>query len=131
MELIIYLYAFFTWVILALLASLNGWVRNKFYKKKLDELTAHQLSTIIFIGMLFFVTYFFIKWSEIKNSVELWTIGIAWFFITILFEFIFGHYVWKHPWNKLLYDYNLMEGRIWILVLIATLIAPYIVYILM
>lgn len=131
METVTYLYALFTWIMLALIASLNEWARNKFYKKKLGELTAHQLSTIIFIGILFFVTYFFIKWTGVDNTTELWTIGTSWLFLTVLFEFIFGHYVWKHPWGKLLHDYNLRKGRIWILVLIATLIAPYIVHLLM
>lgn len=125
-----YLYAFFTWIILALLASFNGWARNRLYKKKLGELTAHQLSTIIFISMLFFVSYFFVKWTGMDNAAELWAIGASWLFLTMLFEFIFGHYVWKHPWGKLLHDYNLRKGRIWVLVLIATLIAPYLVYLL-
>lgn len=131
MKIIMYLYAFFTWIILALLASLNGWARNKFYKRKLGELAAHQLSTIIFIGIVFFVTYFFVKWTGITGKNDLWIIGASWLFLTILFEFIFGHYVWKHPWGKLLHDYNLIKGRIWIFVLIAILITPYLVFMLM
>lgn len=122
-----YLYAVFTWLILALLASVNGWVRNKVYKKSLGELTAHQLSTIIFIGVIFFVTYFFVKLSGLDNSLDLWMVGLSWLVLTIIFEFIFGHYVWKHPWGKLLHDYNLRKGRVWIFVLIATLIAPCVV----
>ncbi len=131
MDIIIYLYSFFTWIILALLASINGWIRNKAYKKSLGELTAHQLSTIIFIGVLFFVSYFFVKWTGIKDPSELWLIGGTWLILTILFEFIFGHYLFKHTWAKLLHDYNIRKGRLWILVLIATLIAPYIVFLLM
>jgi len=127
MEFIMYLYAVFTWLILALLASVNGWVRNKVYKKSLGELTAHQLSTIIFIGVIFFVTYFFVKLSGLDNSLDLWMVGLSWLVLTIIFEFIFGHYVWKHPWGKLLHDYNLRKGRVWIFVLIATLIAPCVV----
>jgi hypothetical protein len=130
MEFITYLYALFTWLILALLASVNGWVRNKLYKKSLGELTAHQLSTIIFIGVIFFVSYFFVKWVGIDKPIDLWMIGISWLVLTVIFEFIFGHYVWKHPWGKLLHDYNIRKGRLWILVLVATLIAPYVVYLL-
>jgi hypothetical protein len=125
-----YLYALFTWLILALLASANGWIRNKLYKKALGELTAHQLSTIIFIGVIFFISYFFVKWSGLNDSLDLWMVGISWLVLTILFEFIFGHFVWKHRWSTLTSDYNLRKGRIWILVLITTLIAPYVVYLL-
>lgn len=136
MEFIMYLYALFIWLILALLASLNGWVRNKAYKKIFGELTAHQLSTIIFIGIIFFVTYFFVKLSGVKlsglnNTLDLWMIGVSWLVLTILFEFIFGHFIWKHRWSTLVRDYNLRKGRLWIFVLIATLIAPYVVSLLM
>ncbi|GIU69912.1 MAG: hypothetical protein KatS3mg002_1148 [Candidatus Woesearchaeota archaeon] len=127
-NLFVILYAFFTWIILAIIASINGWLRNKFYKKTLGELTAHQLSTIIFLGIIFFVTYFFVKWVKITNIFESWIVGFFWLILTIVFEFLFGHYVWKHPWGKLLEDYNILKGRIWILVLLALLFAPYLIY---
>ncbi|MGQ9625254.1 MAG: hypothetical protein ACUVT9_07815 [Candidatus Bathycorpusculaceae bacterium] len=43
-----------------------------------------------------------------------------------MFEFIAGHYVFGNSWEKLLADYNLLEGRLWSLVLLTILIAPYI-----
>ena len=125
-----YLYALFTWFILALLASFNGWVRDKVYKKILSDLTAHQLSTIIFIGLLFFVSYFFVKYSGLNDSIELWTIGLSWLVLTVLFEFLFGHYVFRHRWSEILADYNIRKGRVWIFVLIATLVAPIVVHLL-
>jgi hypothetical protein len=44
--------------------------------------------------------------------------------LTVLFEFIFGRLVMKHPWSKLLADYNLLAGRLWLLVLLWLVIAP-------
>jgi hypothetical protein len=32
----------------------------------------------------------------------------------------------KHPWTRLLHDYNILEGRVWVLVLVWITIAPYI-----
>lgn len=44
--------------------------------------------------------------------------------LTILFEFVFGHYVIKNPWQKLLADYNILKGRLWSLLLLTELISP-------
>jgi hypothetical protein len=52
-------------------------------------------------------------------------IGAAWLVFTILFEFIAGHYVFGNPWESLIRDYNLLEGRIWSLVLLTIFVAPY------
>ena len=51
--------------------------------------------------------------------------GAIWFCLTITFEFAAGHYVFGNPWEKLLADYNILEGRIWSLVLLTILLAPY------
>ena len=48
--------------------------------------------------------------------------------MTVVFEFIFGHYVMEHPWSKLFHDYNLLAGRVWLLLLLWTTLAPYILY---
>jgi len=52
-------------------------------------------------------------------------IGGFWLVMTILFEFVFGHYVMGHPWETLLTDYNLFKGKMWVLVLITTFLAPW------
>lgn len=121
-----FFYGMVFWVLLFVFAILNGWFRNKFLLK-FGELTAHQLSTITLCGFIFFVTYFFLKISGVTKE-YLWHIGFMWMILTVFFEFIFGHFVWKHSWKKLLSDYNIVKGRIWVLVLISLLVAPYIVF---
>ena len=51
-----------------------------------------------------------------------------WLAMTLMFEFGAGHYLFRTPWSTLLADYNLLAGRLWILVLVATLTAPALVY---
>ena len=55
-------------------------------------------------------------------------VGMMWLGFTVTFEFIFGHYVVGHPWAHLLYDYNLLQGRLWVLVLVWTVFAPLAVF---
>jgi len=51
-------------------------------------------------------------------------LGIGWAAATVLFEFGFGHWVAGHPWSRLVADYDLLAGRIWVLVLLTLLIGP-------
>ena len=55
-------------------------------------------------------------------------IGLIWLLFTIIFEFLFGYYAMGNSWNKLLSDYNILEGKVWVFVLIWIAIAPYIIY---
>ena len=48
-------------------------------------------------------------------------------FLTVAFEFLFGHYGAKHSWTRLIQDYNLPSGRLWAHVLAAVAAAPYVV----
>ena len=47
--------------------------------------------------------------------------------ITVAFEFLFGRYVDGKSWEYLLADYNIFKGKLWILVIITSLTAPYLI----
>jgi hypothetical protein len=115
-----------SWIGMVIIAIMNGAIRDALYGKRLGELTAHQISTftlIILSGL--YIWLLGLTW-EITSPGQAVTIGLIWLALTVAFEFLFGHYVVKHPWNRLLHDYNLLKGRIWVLVLIWITIAPYI-----
>ena len=52
-------------------------------------------------------------------------IGLQWVVMTLLFEFIFGHYVTGKSWSALFQVFNIMQGDLFILILLVTLISPY------
>ncbi len=123
----IYIHIFW-WFAFPFVGILNGTLREATYKKLVGDLPAHQISTatgIFFFGIIF---YFIFKRWKIESAKHAILIGIIWFGLTILFEFGFGHYIMGNPWQKLLYDYNLAEGRVWSLFLVWVLITPYIFY---
>ena len=116
------------WLGLVVIMILNGTIRNLVYGPLMSKLTAHQISSVTGILLIGLVTWLLsLKW-RIQSERQALAIGSLWLVLTIVFEFIFGHYVMGHPWSRLLYDYNLLEGRVWSLVLIFTMIAPYIIY---
>ena len=119
------LYALGVWLILVIAAILNGTLRNSFISPRAGEYAGHVISTIILICVILVVTYLFLSVIRIDYTVtDLLLVGALWLVMTVLFEFVFGHYVMGHPWAKLLADYNILKGRVWVLVLIATFFAP-------
>ncbi|MEM2787728.1 MAG: hypothetical protein QXJ58_05615 [Archaeoglobaceae archaeon] len=116
-----------TWLILLILAIINAITRESLYKPFLGDLLAHQLSSVIFILLVLFLTYAVLRIGKLElHNTEAFLMGTTWLVATIVFEFIAGHYVFGNPWEKLFADYNLLEGRIWALVLLNIFIAPYI-----
>jgi len=121
----LYLKALGIWVILAVSAIVVATFRNGVFLPAFGEQTAHQLGTILFLIVQFIIIYFFIKKMKIKDVKFLLGIGIFWVVITVIFELLFGHFVMNHSWEKLLADYNLFNGRLWVLVLINNIAAPF------
>lgn len=117
------------WFPMLVIAILNGAARDFLYKEKLGDMKAHQVSTIT--GIVIFTFYVYLidwLWPFTSASQSL-LVGTLWVLMTIIFEFGFGHYIMKNPWKKLLYDYNILEGRIWSLFLLFLFLIPWTIYI--
>ncbi len=113
------------WFILLIAAMINGAARDALYKDRLGDLTAHQLSTVTVIILFGIIIRWMSRVWPIKSAKQAWTIGFIWLAMTVAFEFLFFHFVTGHSWSELLANYNIVEGRVWVLVLLWTLIAPY------
>jgi len=108
----LFLKSFGIWLILAVSAIVVATFRVGVLLPQFGEQTAHQLGTILYLIVQFIIIYLFIRKIRIKDVKTLLGIGIFWVVITIIFEFVFGHYVMGHPWQKLFADYNLFNGRL-------------------
>jgi hypothetical protein len=114
------------WGLLVLFAILNGALRQGVLIPAFGEGAGRALSSVTLSSVILASAYLFLRWSDIEwTSADLWLMGLIWLALTVLFEFGFGHFVMGNSWDTLLADYNLLEGRIWVLVLITTAVAPY------
>ena len=116
------------WLGMVIIAVANGIVREKLYGQSMSELSAHQLSTLIAIILLGIYIFVLTIVFPIQSGKQAFTISGIWVTMTVIFEFVFGHFVAGHSWTTLFMDYNILNGRVWILVLIWTFIAPYVFY---
>ncbi|MCA0153153.1 hypothetical protein [Winogradskyella vincentii] len=116
------------WFPMIIIAIANGLFREKVIRNKLNELQAHQISTATMIVLFGIYVWVLFKILNPSSEIQAIKIGLLWLVLTIIFEFTFGHYVAGHSWNRLFQDYNIFQGRVWVLVLIWITIAPYIIY---
>lgn len=70
------------------------------------------------------VTWWAIGWIRPVTAREALGVGALWLTLTLTFEFGVGHYGFGKAWSELLADYALRHGRIWVAVLVLTLLAP-------
>ena len=114
-----------TWVLFTPIAILNGIIRETTYKNLVGDFAAHQISTILAIIAFLILSYFMLRRHiSFATTTQLFLIGLSWFIITIIFEFSFGHFVDGNTWQSLINDYNIFQGRLWILFLINEIFTP-------
>ena len=111
------------WFVLLLAAIVNGAVREAMLVPRVGDTAGHIISSITLSLLILGIATATIRWMGADGPNPL-LIGTVWLTLTIAFEFLAGHYVFGTPWRQLLADYNLAAGRIWILVLVTTLLAP-------
>lgn len=116
------------WIVLPFIGIANGAVRELGYRRLMGELAAHQVSSLTGVILFGLYTWGLSHLWKIQSSGQAVAIGLIWLALTVSFEFLFGHYVIGHPWDRLIQDYNLLSGRLWGLVLLSITIAPYVVH---
>jgi hypothetical protein len=116
------------WFVMLLVAVANGAVRDITYGLYVDELTAHQISTATGILLLGLVIWLCSAILPVASGREAITLGLFWAALTVAFEFLFFHFVGGHSWAELLASYNVLQGRVWVFVVLWVAIAPWIFF---
>lgn len=90
-------------VIEIILAIINAAIRNKVYAPKKGEHAGHIIITIIAISYTILVVFLFLKYINIDyTKTDLIFIGVFWLVITIIFDFLLGHYLIGNSWDNYL-----------------------------
>ncbi len=112
------------WIGFAGIAIACGFAREIWLTPHLGDLRAHQIGTLAVSTIFFGVCLAALSFLRVSTNAQAWAVGSLWLVATVAFEFGFGHYVTGHPWQRLFADYNVLQGRIWILVLLVTWTGP-------
>jgi hypothetical protein len=113
------------WILLVLLAILNGGVREKLLVPLLGQQRAQPISGLLLSIIIFVITLAVFPILGINSSYQAWLVGGIWLLLTVAFEFLFGHFVMGKSLSKLVEAYDVLKGSLWVVVLVTTLISPY------
>ncbi len=112
------------WLVLLVIMFANGVVRVGLLQPRLGEDSARRVASLLGVGLVIAFSYVYVRLGGPRAPRELLLVGVLWLALTLAFEFGFGRASGR-SWRELLADYDLLHGRLWPLVLLATLLSPW------
>jgi len=104
------------WLGATTLGVANAAVRQVLYADRVEELAAHQISTVTLLAALtYYIWLLDQRWPDPTTRTAI-AIGGSWAALRVLFEVGLGRYVLGSSWTELSANYNLAAGRVWVLV---------------
>ena len=117
--------ALVVWLVFMFIAILNGALREGVLNSRLGEASGQVASTLLLSALIMAVAFITVSWLKPATPAQAATVAALWVLLTVTFEFGFGHFVAGKPWTFLLADYNVLQGRLWLLVPVTVAAAPY------
>lgn len=112
------------WVLMAIVAVINGGLREALLIPAVGEYPGHVLSTAVLVLAIAILAYLYFTRSALERTrLELLLIGVTWTVLTVGFEFLVG-YVEGTPVAVTIGQYDVLAGQVWILVPLTLLLAP-------
>lgn len=115
------------WIIMAVLAILNGFFRENILLPNIGQNFALPISGMSLSLIIFIVTYLTFPLFNKQTYLTYFFIGLQWVLMTLLFEFVFGHYVVGKTWSEILQVFDIVSGNLFVVVLLTSLFSPLII----
>ena len=112
------------WLLILVLAVLNGGLREALLLPALGKPAAPVLSGVLLSLCIVAVALIFVPRLGRLRTGEALRLGLFWLALTLAFEFGFGRWIQGRPWHELLEAYTFRDGNLWPLVLVVTFCAP-------
>jgi len=116
------------WLVILGLAIANGVLREEILIPALGKPGGLILSGVLLSMLIVLVAYGVVRFTRDLTASKVLLIGVLWLSLTLAFEFSFGRFVQHKSWAELLDAYAFKEGNIWPVVLVVTLLAPYLAF---
>ena len=116
--------SFLVWLLFIPLAIANGALRDLVFTPALGDTMGRAVSSLVLSLLILGLTLLLVHRLGVTTRAGYLTVGALWLVLTLLFEVSFALLVLGHPMDKLLKDYDIFRGRLWLVVLAATFFAP-------
>lgn len=120
----VFLYPLGVWVIMAILAVVNGGFREVVLIPRVGDYPGHVLSTAMLVGAILVTSGLYFRFTSIEYAYgELILVGALWTVLTVGFEFLIG-YVEGTPVSVTIAQYDVLAGQVWIAVPLTLFLSP-------
>ena len=116
--------ALLAWLILAVSMFANGSLRVVVLQPRLGEHLARQVATGSGVLIVFAFALVLVRRLEAPSEIDLLKVGLLWLGLTLAFELGLG-LATGASWEVMLEDYDVLEGRLWLLIPLSALVAPW------
>ena len=113
------------WLIFLPAMFLNGAVRELVLKRWILPDVADAISVATAIALIVGITRYTLRPIAGKPTRMLVRASVTLVLLTVAFEFLFGHYISGDSWDSLLANYEIWNGRLWVLVLGTIAFVPF------
>lgn len=98
------------WLIIIVAEILHGIIRAVVLVPLVGEFRSNQIGVFSGSILILAIALLFVNWLGASRTSDLLWVGFVWVVLTLAFEFLFGRFVMRLSWDRLLADYNLLEG---------------------
>jgi len=118
-----YLRSALVWLSFGIVAFAMGALRQAVIAPRLGEQLAHQIGSVAVAAIIGTIAVRFTR-SLGPTLEQALTIGLLWVAMSVAFEVGYFRFGVGAAWGRLIHDYNVFQGRLWLLVLLVQLVTP-------
>jgi hypothetical protein len=111
------------WLVIAFTESLHGALRRLLVEPQLGDLAARQLSVATGSLLVLLIAWIFRRWMRLASARQCVAVGLLWVALTLAFEIGLGLALGL-GWERIASDYDLAQGGLMPLGLLAMAMAP-------
>jgi len=115
--------AFLVWLVIIAAESVHGALRRLLFSAQVD-FAVRQISVVVGVVMIFAITWVLLDWIRIRTARGALAIGAAWVGMTVAFELALGRLT-GIGWDRIAADYDLPNGGLMPLGLLAMGLTPW------
>jgi len=116
--------ALLVWLLLMIAEVIHGTIRTLWLAPAIGDFKARQISVFTGSTIILAIAFLCIRWIGFAKSSRLIAVGILWLTLTLLFEIGLGHFAFGYSWERIGEDYNILNGGLLPVGLLALMLSP-------
>ena len=120
---VVFLKAIVVWLAIVLAETLHGTARTLWLAPYIGDLPARQISFFTGSILILAIATLFVQWLHASHT-QLLRVGALWAILTLAFEIGLGRWILGYSWERILADYNPLQGGLMAFGLVILTFAP-------